>query len=99
MGGDYSKWSVPFIPLAPRPLSSPISSPLFLLQETVYEGYLFLIESEKKGVGGGMGGQCDGLMCLIRAMMMMMMTLLASVKNFKTDVSSIIPSPFVLTKG
>lgn len=52
-GGDYSKWSVPFIPLAPRPLSSPISSPLFLLQETVYEGYLFLIKSEKKGVGGG----------------------------------------------
>lgn len=56
-GGDYSKWSVPFIPLAPRPLSSPISSPLFLLQETVYEGYLFLIESEKKGVGGGGNGR------------------------------------------
>ena len=74
-GGDYSKWSVPFIPLAPRPLSTPISSPLFLFQETVYEGYLFSDRIRKKrGGGGGMGGQCDGLMCLIRAMMMMMMT-------------------------
>ena len=61
-GGDYSKWSVPFIPLAPRPLSSPISSPLFLLQETVYEGYLFLIESEKKGVGGGREWE-DNVLC------------------------------------
>ena len=50
-GGDYSKWSVPFIPLAPRPLSTPISSPLFLLQETVYEGYLFSDRIRKKRGG------------------------------------------------
>ena len=52
-GGNYSKWSVPFIPLAPRPLSTPISSPLFLLQETVYEGYLFSDRIRKKRGGGG----------------------------------------------
>ena len=57
-GGDYSKWSVPFIPLAPRPLSTPISSlPSSSFRRLFMKATFFLIESEKKGVGGGGNGR------------------------------------------